>query len=106
VLGGAVARIPSDATAYAHRSKPILVNAAAFYQGETDGEVHRQWVTKFWKALQPSDDSAYVGFLGDDGQARIRAAYPGSTWDRLAAIKSTYDPANVFRLNHNVSPAG
>lgn len=106
VLGGAVARVPSDATAYAHRSKPILVNVAAFYEREADREIRRQWATDFWKTLQPTDDAAYVGFLADDGQARIRAAYPGSTWDRLRAIKSTYDPTNLFRLNHNVPPTG
>ena len=106
VLGGAVARIPSDATAYAHRSKPILMNVVAFYNGEADRENRRRWATEFWKTLQPNDDSAYVGFLADDGQARIRAAYPGSTWDRMTTIKSTYDPTNVFRLNHNVPPTG
>lgn len=104
VLGGAAARIPSDATAYAHRSKPILMNVAAFYEAEADREIRQRWATEFWKTLQPDDDAAYVGFLADDGQARIRAAYPGSTWDRLTAIKSTYDPTNLFRLNHNVPP--
>ncbi|HEU6450966.1 MAG TPA: FAD-binding oxidoreductase [Gemmatimonadaceae bacterium] len=106
VLGGAAGRVPSDATAYAHRSKPILVNAAAFYAGDADREAARQWTTELWKTLQPNDDAAYVGFLGDDGPARIHAAYPGSTWDRLAAIKAAYDPTNLFRLNHNVPPAG
>jgi FAD/FMN-containing dehydrogenase len=106
VLGGAADRVPSDATAYAHRSKPILVNAAAFYGGDADCEAARQWTTELWKTLQPKDDAAYVGFLGDDGPARMHAAYPGSTWDRLAAIKATYDPTNLFRLNHNVPPTG
>jgi FAD/FMN-containing dehydrogenase len=106
VLGGAAGRVPSDATAYAHRSKPILVNAAAFYGGDADREAARQWTTELWKTLQPNDDAAYVGFLGDDGPARMHAAYPGSTWDRLAAIKATYDPTNLFRLNHNVPPTG
>jgi FAD/FMN-containing dehydrogenase len=106
VLGGAADRVPSDATAYAHRSKPILVNAAAFYGGDADCEAARQWTTELWKTLQPNDDAAYVGFLGDDGPARMHAAYPGSTWDRLAAIKATYDPTNLFRLNHNVPPTG
>jgi hypothetical protein len=49
---------------------------------------------------------AYVNFLQDEGPERIRAAYPGATWDRLAAVKATYDPQNVFRLNQNVPPAG
>jgi hypothetical protein len=105
-LGGAMARIPSDATAFAHRSKPMLVNVAAFYQGDADREVRRAWVAELANAIQPRDDGAYVGFLSDDGQARIRSAYPNGTWDRLARIKAIYDPTNLFRLNQNVAPIG
>ena len=103
-LGGAAARVPADATAYVHRSKPMLVNVAAFYQGEADREARRSWVTEFASTLQPNDDAAYVGFLTDDGDARIRAAYPGATWDRLRRIKSIYDPSNLFRRNQNIPP--
>jgi FAD binding domain-containing protein/berberine-like enzyme len=103
-LGGALARVPDDATAYAHRSKPIMVNVAAFYKDAADREAQKTWVAKFQRALQPDDDAAYVGFLSDDGQARIRAAYPGRTWDRLTKIKAEYDPTNLFRLNQNISP--
>jgi hypothetical protein len=103
-LGGAMARVPSDATAYAHRSKRVLVNVAAFYQGEADRDARKAWATEFARALQPNDESAYVGFLADDGPARIRGAYPGATWDRLTKIKSQYDPANLFRLNQNIPP--
>jgi FAD/FMN-containing dehydrogenase len=103
-LGGALARVPADATAFAHRSKPMLVNVAAFYQGEADREVRRAWVTQFTKALQPHDAGAYEGFLTDDGPARILSAYPGGTWGRLARIKATYDPTNLFRLNQNIAP--
>lgn len=105
-LGGAMARVPSDATAFAHRSKPMLVNVAAFYQGDADREVRREWVAELTTAIQPRDDGAYVGFLSDDGQARIRSAYPNGTWDRLARIKAIYDPTNLFRLNQNVAPTG
>jgi FAD/FMN-containing dehydrogenase len=104
VLGGAMARVPADATAFAHRSKPMLVNVAAFYQGAATRDRHRAWVNALSRTLQPNDDSAYVGFLGDDGTARIHGTYPGATWDRLANIKATYDPANLFRLNQNVPP--
>ena len=103
-LGGAMARVPADATAYAHRTKPMLVNVAAFYNGEADREARRTWVAEFAKTLQPNDESAYVGFLTDDGEARIRAAYPGTTWDRLTKIKASYDPTNLFRLNQNIPP--
>jgi hypothetical protein len=53
----------------------------------------------------PRDAGGYAGFLVDEGEERARAAYPGSTWHRLAAIKARYDPGNVFRLNQNIPPA-
>ena len=105
VLGGAAARVPADATAYAHRAKRILVNVAAFYTTPEDREVRERWVTEFARTLQPNDESGYVGFLANEGEARVRGAYPGRTWDRLTKIKAEYDPTNLFRLNQNVSPA-
>jgi FAD/FMN-containing dehydrogenase len=105
VLGGAMARVPSDATAYAHRSSKIMAHVAAFYDGPADKPVREAWVTKFAAALDQGDRGAYVNFLADEGEARVRAAYPGATWDRLAAIKKRYDPTNLFRLNQNVPPA-
>ena len=56
-------------------------------------------------ALDQGDPSAYVNFLGEEGPDRVRAAYPGTTWDRLAGVKARYDPDNFFRLNQNVRPA-
>jgi FAD binding domain/Berberine and berberine like len=105
VLGGAMARVPEDATAFAHRGRPILINVSGAYNGDLDRRVQTGWATEFANAIQPRDNGAYVGFLSDDGRARIRSAYPGRTWNRLAGIKSTYDPTNLFRLNHNISPA-
>jgi FAD/FMN-containing dehydrogenase len=106
VLGGAMARVPVQATAFAHRQRRIMVNVAALYQGPEDRAVREAWVVDFAAALRQGDDGAYVNFLGDEGQARLRDAYPGSTWDRLVAIKSRYDPTNLFRLNQNIPPAG
>lgn len=83
----------------------MLVNVAAFYTGSDDRARRTAWVTEFARAVQPNDTGAYVGFLGDEGAARVRSAYPGATWDRLRRIKSIYDPANLFRLNQNVPPA-
>ena len=57
-------------------------------------------------ALRQGDAGAYVNFLADEGEARVRAAYPGATWERLATVKARYDPANLFRLNQNIPPAG
>jgi FAD/FMN-containing dehydrogenase len=106
VLGGAVARVPDDATAFAHRQRRIMVNLAAFYQGPEDKPVRQRWLERFATSLSPVDDGAYVNFLGDDGPARIRQAYPGPTWERLVAVKRRWDPTNLFRHNHNIPPGG
>jgi len=106
VLGGAMARVPADATAFAHRGSRIMVNVATFYEGPDDKGRRTAWVNGLASALQQDDYGAYVNFLGDEGEDRIRAAYPGSTWDRLAEIKARYDPTNLFRLNQNIPPAG
>jgi FAD/FMN-containing dehydrogenase len=105
VLGGAVARVPAEATAYPHRGRRIMVNLAAFYDGPEDRVARQAWVSDFAAALGKGDASAYVNFLGDEGPARVRDAYPGATWDRLAAVKARYDPTNLFRVNHNIPPA-
>ena len=105
VLGGAMARIPVDATAFAHRTSKIMVNLAALYQQPEEKAIHDAWVSDFAAALEQSDHGAYVNFLGDEGMDRIRAAYPGPTWDRLVAVKTRYDPANLFHLNQNIPPA-
>jgi FAD/FMN-containing dehydrogenase len=104
VLGGAMARVPDDATAFAHRASRIMVNVAAFYEGPEDKVVRQSWVDDFAVALRQEDAGAYVNFLTDEGEARIRDAYPGPTWDRLVAIKARYDPTNLFRLNQNIPP--
>jgi FAD/FMN-containing dehydrogenase len=105
VLGGAMARVPADATAFAHRQSRIMVNVAAMGMQPDEVALHEGWVANLADALQQDDAGAYVGFLADEGEKRIRAAYPGATWDRLAAVKATYDPTNLFRLNQNVPPA-
>ncbi len=105
VLGGAMARVPADATAFVHRASRIMVNVAAFHHGPADRAVRQAWVDEFAAALRQGDGGAYVNFLGGEGPARVRQAYPGSTWDRLVAIKARYDPTNLFRLNQNIPPA-
>jgi FAD/FMN-containing dehydrogenase len=103
VLGGAMGRVPSDATAFAHRSSRIMVNVAAFYEGAEDKITRDAWVESFAGALHQDDDGAYVNFVGEEGGEWIRRAYPAPTWDRLVAVKRKYDPTNLFRGNHNIS---
>jgi FAD/FMN-containing dehydrogenase len=103
VLGGQVARVPADATAFAHRRRAILASVVAVYDDLADAPRHEAWVSDFAGALRQGT-GAYVGFLGDVGEAGAREAYPGPTWDRLSAVKARYDPENLFRLNQNVPP--
>ncbi len=105
-LGGAMARVPAEATAFAHRQSRIMVNLAALYENPAEKATHETWVENFANAIRQSDHGAYVNFLGDVDQAQIRAAYPGSTWDRLRQVKAKYDPTNLFHLNQNVPASG
>lgn len=104
VLGGAMARVPADATAFAHRSRSIMVNVAAMYEGPDEREQHEAWVAGLSAIVSGGEPGAYTGFLDGNGAGRIGEAYPGSTWDRLVVVKRRYDPANLFRQNHNISP--
>jgi Berberine and berberine like len=104
-LGGAMARVPAEATAFAQRSRKFMVSVAALYQAGHEKPTHEDWASSFAAALGGRTAGAYVGFLGDEGEARIRDAYPGTTWDRLRAIKGRYDPSNLFRSNQNIPPA-
>jgi FAD/FMN-containing dehydrogenase len=105
VLGGAMARVPVEATAFAHRRRRIMAGVAAIYERAEETAGHEAWANAFAADLRQGDPGVYVNFLGDEGAARVREAYPGPTWDRLAAIKARYDPNNFFRHNHNIPPA-
>jgi len=105
VLGGALARVPNEATAFAHRERRLFVNVAAMYMDGGEKGTHDAWVDGLAEALGKGDAGGYVGFMGEEDEATIRAAYPGATWDRLRELKRRYDPDNLFRLNHNISPA-
>ncbi len=103
-LGGAMARVPVEATAFAHRASRIMVNIAAFYQSAEERAARKTWVADVVGALRQQDTGAYVNFMGDEGEARVHDAYPQPTWERLAAIKARYDPTNLFHLNQNIPP--
>jgi FAD/FMN-containing dehydrogenase len=103
-LSGAMARVPVDATAFAHRQSRLMVTVAAVYEQVDDTPQHQAWVDDLAGILRQKGHGAYVNFLGDEGEEGIRLAYPEATWDRLRAIKRTYDPGNLFRLNQNVPP--
>ena len=105
VLGGAMARVPDDATAFGYRSARMMANVAAMYGRPQDGPEHEAWAASVIASLADGTPPAYVGFLGDEGEEGVRRAYPPATLARLAEVKRRYDPDNLFRLNLNVAPA-
>ncbi|MGQ0671020.1 MAG: BBE domain-containing protein, partial [Actinomycetota bacterium] len=105
VLGGEMARVPADATAFAHRDRKLMATVATVVERREDLAEHEPWVVDLADVLREDGSAAYVNFLGEEGEEGVRAAYPGGTWDRLREIKRRYDPTNLFRLNQNVRPA-
>jgi hypothetical protein len=103
-LGGAFGRIPADATAFAHRDAKVLLAAATMLPADTPPELAGQAFAT-WPAVMAQASGAYTGFLGPATDAGVAAAYPAATYQRLAGVKRTYDPGNVFRRNHNIRPA-
>jgi hypothetical protein len=103
-LGGAMARVPADATAFGHRDAPVMAQVVSFYEGEADRAKREEWVVDLTAAIDQGRGSGYVNFIELDGEAGLRLAYPVSTLSRLAQIKQKYDPTNLFRLNLNVPP--
>ena len=103
-MGGAMGRVPVDATAFPERSMPYVLNAVTGYHDPSAADAHREWARAVIGAAgAASTGRAYVNFQGDLNNAR--ASYGEETYSRLAALKATYDPTNVFRLNHNVEPS-
>ncbi len=105
VMGGAVARVPADATAFAHRGRRMMANVAAMFENPAEQTQHQEWVDATAARLRNGHAGAYVGFMKNEGDTRVREAYPGETWTRLSRIKKRYDPGNLFRMNQNITPA-
>ena len=106
-LGGAMARVPDDATAFAHRQSRLMITTACVYEQLEETTTHQAWVDDLAGSLLEGQEGhgAYANFLGEEGEAGVREAYPDPTWERLRSIKRRYDPGNLFRLNQNVPPA-
>ena len=107
-LGGAVARVPGDATAFPGRHVAHNMSIDAVWlpdEESTRAASETAWARGFLEALQPHRAGVYVNFLdADDDASRVREAYGDDTYRRLAEVKSMYDPDNVFRNNKNIQP--
>jgi FAD/FMN-containing dehydrogenase len=103
-MGGAVAHVDEDDTAFNGRGAGHTFNITASTETAEGFDEEREWSRNFWSALEPHHTSVYVNFLMDEGGERVREAYGAETYDRLRALKRRYDPENVFRLNQNIPP--
>lgn len=110
-LGGAFGRVDEDATAFGGRDAKYLLNIRGTWTDADEDARHIGWVRDFWSAMERvARGGHYANFLGHEeareAQAQARASYPPATWERLVALKSTWDPQNLFRLNRNIPPGG
>jgi Berberine and berberine like len=103
--GGAASRLPDDATAFGNRRAEYDLGILTQWVDPADSERHINWTRRFADAMAPFRSGTYLlNFLGEEGSDTIRAAF-GSNYDRLATVKSKYDPTNFFRVNQNIVPA-
>jgi hypothetical protein len=103
-MGGAVARVGESETAFNGRDAGFTFNINGNSQTADGFEGERRWARDYWSALAPHHTSVYVNFLMEEGEERVRQAYGADKYDRLKALKRTYDPTNFFRLNQNIKP--
>jgi hypothetical protein len=105
-IDGATARVPGDATAFAYRDGGWAGVIVGVDPDPANAGAITQWTKDYWEELHPtSAGGAYVNFMMDEGQDRVKASYKGN-YDRLAQVKRRYDPENVFHINQNIRPAG
>src|SRR6266699_2531536 len=103
-MGGEASRIAASATAFGHRDAPFLVNEIATWTDQEEAASHIAWARGLSAALQPFSAGSYVNFLAQVRAQVTKAAYTEATYSRLVALKTTYDPTNLFRLNQNIPP--
>ena len=107
-VGGAIARVGAEETAFGDRSSEWMLSIDSTWHDPADDQANIDWTRDYYAAsLQYSDGKAYFNFPGllEEGDAAVRSSY-GANHARLAKIKAAYDPENRFRLNQNIRPAG
>jgi FAD/FMN-containing dehydrogenase len=105
-MGGAVSRVPRNATPFVHRDASFVLTVAGCWHPGEPRDRHVEWTRSVWQdSLPGSLGAAYVNQLdADEGEDRVRAAYGPATYARLVDVKTEWDPDNVFRLNQNIRP--
>lgn len=103
--GGQVARVPDDAMALGNREAAFNSHLIAMWDDPDDDERNVAWLRALRAATRPyTTGGAFLNFMEEDGEDKVRAAFGGQKYDRLATIKHRYDPDNVFCLNRNIRP--
>jgi FAD/FMN-containing dehydrogenase len=103
-LGGEMARVPLEATAFSNRRANFLVTIIDLWGDAAEDDLNVDWVEHAWDAIKGTRRGAYSNFLQDDAEERLGEAYAARTLDRLAEIKREFDPANFFNSNVNIAP--
>ena len=104
-MEGAPSRIAPEATAFAHRTTPFVLNIHTRWRNQSDDQSSIAWAREFHQATEPFSQGVYVNFLSDEGEDRVKDAYTDSVWQRLVQLKNKYDPRNMFSLNQNIKPS-
>ena len=105
-INGAAQRVGADETAFGHRDKRFAPVIAGIWSDPADNEANIKWVKDYYAAIHPhsGSDGGYINFMSSDDDHRAAANY-GTNYERLAAVKATYDPDNLFHVNQNIVPA-
>ena len=104
--GGAVSRVPDEATAFSHRDAKFMAHPIACWEAPEDDERHIAWVREVTDAFEPfRTGGVYLNFTPDTGEDVVRSGFASGKYERLAEIKAKYDPDNMFRFNQNIAPA-
>jgi hypothetical protein len=102
--GGAIGRVPADATAFPHRKALAAMMVLASWPLDTDGTPHMDYVRNYWREIEPRTDGFYTVDVSNQAQESVNSNFQGN-FPRLLQVKKKYDPENLFRLNANIAPA-
>ncbi len=106
-MGGATSRVAGDATAFGDRDIGWMLSIDGVWKGVADDDKNLAWARAFWADMQRhSNGRAYLNFagLGEEGEELVSTSYGAANYERLVALKTEYDPTNLFRLNQNIVP--
>jgi hypothetical protein len=104
-MGGAVARVADDATAFGGRKAAFQSLIVGIWEDDAGKDGAVRWVRDTWAALEPFAHGAYINLSDEQDESALRTTYGAAKYARLKELKRKYDPANLFRLNQNIAPA-